>query len=77
MEALFGSLGWKLFVEEFRGMRNAIGASFPTIKPELLLREQGRYEAMSQLINFEELIEHARKGAETDPEMENPEDVET
>lgn len=61
MEALFASTGWKLFIDDFQGMKAAIDKGWTSLSPDVLLREQGRAEAFGQLLNYEEQLASGKK----------------
>lgn len=49
MDALFGSLGWKLLAEDIQRWMSAISTQWETIKPEDLRFIQGRYDGLRQI----------------------------
>lgn len=56
MESLFAHPGWKTFLDDVVGWREAVASQWTAVKPEGLLYLQGRAASLDQIINHESLI---------------------
>jgi hypothetical protein len=59
-ESLFNHPGWKLFLADVAGWKDAISVRWQAITPDGLRFEQGRFAGLDQVTNFETLIVQIR-----------------
>ena len=67
MESLFTHPAWPVLMDDFKGMQDGIAASWRKLTPDKLAYEQGRYEGLSQLTGFQEMLAELKKQAESLP----------
>lgn len=69
LESLFAQPGWKVFVADFKEMRDAIASQWMALTPENLRAEQGRYEGLNQVVEFEKQVEAVKRANEEAREL--------
>ncbi len=73
MERLFTSSDWRIFARDIEGWIEAIGSQWASLRPDQLQFEQGRNDAMRQILTYPKLLEDLREKAEA---VEEPTDEE-
>lgn len=63
MESLSVHPGLKVFMDDLQGYRDAIASSWPTIKPDQLQYEQGRYAGLGQALDQFKMLESIKSEA--------------
>lgn len=69
MDEMFMSPGWKMFIEDVEGFHEAMEGQFDSVKD---LRElglaQGRKMTFQQILNYQSVVEGAKKSLQDAPE---------
>lgn len=61
LEAMFASHGWKVMLSQIDDWQVAIAAQWRSLKPENLAFEQGRYDGLAQIANYESTRANVRE----------------
>lgn len=71
MEVMFGTPGWKTFVDDVKGFADALtGGAFNYSTFDAYNVDRGRWQAFQQIINYENMCDQLKARLQDEPEAD-------